>query len=251
MVRHSHSQWLNVLSELGLVGFVLFVVAIGGLVVAALGRLRQDRTDPERSLLAACQAAVVVFVVHMSIDWDWDMAAITVAFLLLTGVTAAYARDRAAATRRGIGPPLLIDLHRRRLPRLLASAALVLLALSWTLPYLSQRATQSAVDEASRGHVGQAAAAARRAHGLDPVAVDPLLALAAAQSQGGNVKGAAATLADAVRLQPDNYLPYYQMGLLQLDGFGDKAAAARWFAKALQLNPREPAVLYSMHGLTG
>ena len=33
---HTHNQWINVLSELGLVGLVLFVVAVGGLLVAAL-----------------------------------------------------------------------------------------------------------------------------------------------------------------------------------------------------------------------
>ena len=75
VVMHSHSQWLNVLSELGIVGFVLFAVAIGGLVVAACARLFADRADPHRGLAASCQAAIIAFVVHISLDWDWDMAA--------------------------------------------------------------------------------------------------------------------------------------------------------------------------------
>ena len=100
VVKHSHGQWLNLLTELGLVGFALFVVAIGGLMAAAFSRALRDRRDPHRSLLAACQAAIGAFVVHMSIDWDWDMAAITVAFLLLAGVSAAYVRDRGAWSER-------------------------------------------------------------------------------------------------------------------------------------------------------
>ncbi len=48
VAKHSHSQWLDVLTELGVVGFVLFALAIGGLVAAAFGRLFRDRRDPHR-----------------------------------------------------------------------------------------------------------------------------------------------------------------------------------------------------------
>ena len=44
--KHSHSQWLNVLTELGVVGFALFLVAVGGLLVAVFRRARRDRDDP-------------------------------------------------------------------------------------------------------------------------------------------------------------------------------------------------------------
>ena len=37
MVKHAHSQWFNVLSELGVVGLVLFVAAMVLFVVAAVG----------------------------------------------------------------------------------------------------------------------------------------------------------------------------------------------------------------------
>ena len=92
--KHSHSQWLNVLTELGVVGFALFLVAVCGLLVAVFRHAGRDRDDPCRSLLAACQAAIAAFVVHLSIDWGWDMASITLAFLLLAGVSASYVRDR-------------------------------------------------------------------------------------------------------------------------------------------------------------
>ncbi len=247
VVKHSHSEWLNVLSELGLVGFVLFVVAIGGLVVAAFGRLFKDRTDPERSLLAACQAAILVFVVHMSIDWDWDMAVITVAFLLLVGVAAAYVRQRgqavdavdpAASEAAGAAAPP----DRRPSPavRLLVTGLIALGAISWALPYLSQRAVSAAVDNASRGRLTQAAASAREAGRLDPLAVDPLLTLAAVQVRQRQATAARTTLDKAVHLQPRNYETYYQMGLLELDSFGQRTAATQWFLRALALNPLDP-----------
>ena len=234
VVKHSHNQWLNVLSELGLVGLVLFVVAVGGLVVAAFGRLFKDRTDPERSLLAACQAAIVVFVVHMSIDWDWDMAVITVAFLLLVGVAAAYVRQRgqagdAAAATPSRRPSLAV--------RLLVTGLVVFGAISWALPYLSQRATSGAVNAASRGRLTQAAASAREASRLDPLAVGPLITLALVQVQQRQATAARTTLDKAVHLQPRNYETYYQMGLLELNSFGRRSAATQWFRRALALNP--------------
>jgi O-antigen ligase len=235
VVHHSHSQWLNVLSELGLVGFVLFAVAIGGLVVAALGRLLKDRADPERSLLAGCQAAVVAFVVHMSIDWDWDMAVITLAFLLLAGAAAGYVRqrDRADAEAAPSVPPRRLSLA----ARILITGLVVLGAVAWGLPYLSQHAALAAVDDASLGRLTQAASSARRAGRLDPLAVDPLITLALVQVEQRHAPAARQTLERAVRLQPRNYEPYYQMGLLELNSFGDQAAATQWFRRALALDP--------------
>lgn len=96
-VKHAHSQWFNTLSELGVVGLALltaFVLALAAAVVRSLVRLRRDR---ERGLLAACFAAGVGFVFHISGDWDWDMAAATLAFLLLT-VTAAVYRGASRPT---------------------------------------------------------------------------------------------------------------------------------------------------------
>jgi hypothetical protein len=250
VVKHSHSEWLNVMSELGLVGLVLFVVAIGGLVVAAFGRLFKDRTDPERSLLAACQAAIAVFVVHMSIDWDWDMAAITVAFLLLVGVTAAYVRERGRIA--GAADPPASEgetadsappTPTRRLSlsmRLLVTGLVAAGVISWALPYLSQRAASAAVDDASRGHFAQAAASAREAGRLDPLAVDPLITLAVVQAQQHQATAARSTLEKAMRLQPRNYAAYYQMGLLVLNSSGQKAEATQWFRRALALNPLDP-----------
>lgn len=252
VVKHSHSQWLNVMSELGLIGLVLFVVAIGGLVVAAFGRLFKDRTDPERSLLAGCQAAILVFVVHMSMDWDWDMAVITVAFLLLVGVAAAYVKERGRigdaagpATSDGEAADPALPAPTRRLSlsmRLLVTGLVAVGVISWALPFLSQRAALAAVDDASRGRLAQAATSARKASRLDPLAVDPLITLALVQAQQHQPTAARSTLDKAVRLQPHNYSGYYQMGLLMLNGFGRRDEAVRWFRRALALDPLDPVI---------
>ncbi|HSL95558.1 MAG TPA: O-antigen ligase family protein, partial [Thermoleophilia bacterium] len=94
VVRHAHSQWLNVLSELGWIGLTLFVSAIALFVVAAFRRMTRDRGDPERPLLAALQAGVIAFVVHISWDWDWDMAVAGSVFFLFAAAAAAFLTTR-------------------------------------------------------------------------------------------------------------------------------------------------------------
>ena len=243
VVKHAHDQWVNVLSETGIVGFVLFVLAVGGLLVAALRPLGRTARDADRGLLAALQAASVAFVAHISIDWDWDMAAAALAFLLLAGVAAAYVRGRRAPVT--VAAPASGLTARRRAhdlrfgiaSRVLATGVLILLAVSVVAPYLSSRALSRAVGLAGNEHIASAATQARRAHRLDPLAVDPLFTLALVEQQQGRAAAALATLEQAVRLQPQNYLTYYQLGVMQLDVLGQRAQAAASLRRALALNP--------------
>ncbi len=100
VVKHAHSQWFNVLSELGVVGLVLFVLALVLFVAAAVGNPFARRDDPLHPLLVALQVSAVAFLVHMSWDWDWDMAAAgTLAFVFLAAA-ASYRATRAAEDRR-------------------------------------------------------------------------------------------------------------------------------------------------------
>ena len=272
VVRHAHDQWVNVLSELGLVGLVLFVVALGGLLAAALRPVGRAARDADRGLLAALQAAAVAFVAHMTIDWDWDMAAAALVFLLFAGVAAAYVRHRRAecaaaalapaapaqtggpadeaAPASADGPATPPAPGARRGParwagelrlgtagRALATGVLVLVALSFAAPYLSERALSRALDLSGAGHTAEAAAQARHAHRLDPLAVDPLFTLALVEQQQGRASAALATLEQAVRLQPRNYLTFYQLGVMQLDVFGQRTQAAASLRRALALNP--------------
>jgi tetratricopeptide (TPR) repeat protein len=252
VVKHAHNQWLNVLSELGLVGLGLFVVAIGAFVVAALRRLLSDRGDVDRSLLAALQAAALAFVIHMSWDWDWDMAAATLVFLLFAGTAASYlgARGRAHALPDAQSRELGTDRGYGWTMRALVSGLLVLILASWALPYLSQRAYSAALLASGNGRTSVAEGDARRAHRLDPLAVDPLITLALVQQQLGEGQVALATLDQATRLQPQNYDVYYQRGLLYMNVLGDYSAAEQQFRIALRLNPHDGLTTTELQLLT-
>ena len=273
VVKHAHSQWINVLSELGVAGLLLFATAILGLFAAAVRSLWRQRAHAERSLLAACFAAALAFAVHMSVDWDWDMAAATTAFLLLLTVVAAFSPAATvpsaavpaedgdpAVTPNGAAaedadpeagadaPAVAVAQAPRRLPVpavLLACGLPLLMAASWMFPYLAARAEAQAVSQADQ-HPVAAAASARRAHSLDPLAVDALFTLSQIQQGDGRPAAALATLRRAARLQPDNYNVHYNLGILLATALHRNAAAADQFRLALALNPLDGASVYAL-----
>jgi hypothetical protein len=100
VVKHAHSQWFNVLSELGVVGLALFIAAVVLFVVAAVGNPFARRDDALHPLLVSLQVGAVAFFVHMSWDWDWDMAVVGLLAFVFIAVAASYRATRAADDRR-------------------------------------------------------------------------------------------------------------------------------------------------------
>ena len=253
VVKHAHSEWINSLSETGIVGLTFLVAALGVLLVCVFRRLRRDRGDPRRSLVAAMQAACLAFVLHLTWDWTWDMAAVGVTFLLMAGTVSAYLSGRGEAAAE----PATADVRPApgaRAPslglRALFCGVVVLLMVSWLLPYLGDRAEAQAAAAAGRGQLTAAAAAARRSHSYDPLAVDPLITLALVQQQQGQPSQALATLYSAQRLQPQNYRVHQQIGMLLINAFGNNAAGVAQLRAALALNPYDVLLRLQMQAAT-
>ena len=255
-VKHAHSQWFNVLSELGTVGLGLFAAAMALFITAAVRNPFTDRRDPLRPLLVALQAGMVAFVVHISWDWDWDMAAIGMVFFLFAAACSSYLATRAADRRRHVAVAAPEDVvaapEEASLPaRTVATVALVLLAASWLVPYLSAREESAALAAAGDGDTAVALSHARRAASLDPLAVDPLITESLVLQQQGRNGEALAVLEKAALLQPDNYQVFYHQGVLLLQAFGRKQAAIAALRRALALNPLDDASRFELELATG
>lgn len=98
-VRNAHSLELETLGELGLVGAALLLAFLGSIVLAAVrSRLRPGGLGRGRT--AAVAAAVAVWLVHSSVDWDWQMPAVTGLALLLAAPLFPYGRVRRRRTDR-------------------------------------------------------------------------------------------------------------------------------------------------------
>jgi len=82
----AHSLYLELLSELGLVGLALLGLALVPPLLPAF-----------RGVDAAAAGGYVAFLVHAALDWDWELPAVTVAGLLC-GATLLV-RERASSER--------------------------------------------------------------------------------------------------------------------------------------------------------
>jgi len=90
--RDTHSIEVEMAAELGIVGLLAFATMVGGAAGAARRALQR-----RPALAAGGVAACVVWLVHASIDWDWQLPAVTLPAIALTGALIALAEDRAAA----------------------------------------------------------------------------------------------------------------------------------------------------------
>jgi hypothetical protein len=94
--RDVHSLYLEVLSELGIVGGLLLLAFVGATIAGiVVTRRRPGALGPGAA--AAVGAAWATWLVHAGIDWDWQMPALTLLALML--VATVLARNDAAAAR--------------------------------------------------------------------------------------------------------------------------------------------------------
>jgi hypothetical protein len=79
-VRDTHSLELEMAAELGVVGLLGLAIMVGGVAVAA-GRALRHRPEPAAG---AC-AATLAWFLHASIDWDWQLPAVSLPAIVLAG----------------------------------------------------------------------------------------------------------------------------------------------------------------------
>jgi len=79
-VRDVHSLELEQLAELGLPGLLAFALLLAGGGLAARDALRRDP-----AAAAGVTAATLAWLLHASIDWDWQLPAVSLPALIMTG----------------------------------------------------------------------------------------------------------------------------------------------------------------------
>jgi hypothetical protein len=79
-VRDVHSLEIEVAAELGLAGLIALGLLIGGVALAAGAALARDPAHA-----AGATAATLTWLLHASIDWDWQLPAVTLPAIALAG----------------------------------------------------------------------------------------------------------------------------------------------------------------------
>jgi O-antigen ligase len=87
-VKDTHSLEIEMAAELGLVGLLALALFIAGVAAAARTALRRHPTAA-----AGPAAATLAFFLHASIDWDWQLPAVTLPAIVLAGALVALSED--------------------------------------------------------------------------------------------------------------------------------------------------------------
>jgi O-Antigen ligase/Tetratricopeptide repeat len=207
-VRDAHNLYIETLAELGPFGLAL-LVAILALPLAAGLRSR------DRPLVFAAFGAYVAFVLHVAVDWDWEIAAVTLAALLC-----------GAALLATPGRPLGV------LGRRAALAGAAVLAATGVYTIASQLPLKHLRSAAARGDWPAAQRAASRASALAPWSAQPWLTLGEADLKAGRLPEARDALLKAVAKSPKDWTAWADLAEAT---WGPERAHA--LARAAALNP--------------
>jgi O-antigen ligase len=190
-VDEPHNVPLQFLTETGIVGLLLYVLALGA---AGVGIVAARRRAPagERAAVTALGVGAAAFAVHMIVDKDWNYVATCGPLLLVAAVLANAPRGDAVVARP-------------RRPLLALGALAVALAAIYSLaaPWLSQRALASAAS----------VSAVKRAHSYDPLSTAALSEWAAFEDAIGNTAHAEQLYRKEVSLEPLNSETWYDLGV--------------------------------------
>jgi O-antigen ligase len=89
-VRDVHSLEIEMAVELGIVGLIALALLIGGIAAAAAGALRRHRSEA-----AGASAALLAWLISASIDWHWQLPAVSLPAIVLSGMLIVLAEAPA------------------------------------------------------------------------------------------------------------------------------------------------------------
>jgi hypothetical protein len=218
-VRDAHSLYLETLAELGPVGLVLVLL----LLAVPLAACVRARRSP---LVPGIAGAIVVYAVHASVDWDWEVSVLGVVVIGL-GVAAIAAGDEPRLRAR-------VPTTALRVSTATGAAILAVLALAGLAGNRASAASDSA---AADGKLVQAANDASRAQRLMPWSPQPWSQLGNAQLAAGDVAAAHSSFEHEVRLDRGNWNAW-----LDLARASPPRARAADLRVATHLNPLSPEI---------
>jgi hypothetical protein len=235
-VRQPHSIELQLLGELGLVGGLAFATFAGAVLYAALSRRRWGGPAAHaHHVRVAALGVFVVWLVHTSVDWLWNLPGMTALALLAAGLLLSR-----PLPEDGPGPRLTRSDPRRALATLLVLVAVAGVAASLGRHYGATRYRERATDELAQDPRA-ARDDARHALELNRHDMEAYYVLAAAEARFDRYDRARRVLLAATGEERFNYVPWVLLGDLATRR-GDIRTARQDYERAKELNPYDPLI---------
>ena len=200
-----HNLPLQVLTETGIVGLALFVLASAALLRGTLRRRGHE---------LALALILPAYLLHSLIDIDWDFVAVSAPAFLAAGALSGGLEVRRVSP----------------FASLVAAGAALLAFGVLLLPWLGHRWSDEAEAKTS-------ARVAKRSRSVDPLLVEPLWTLALAAEVRGEPFLARAYYEEATRVQPQNAQTWLYSGRFELEN-GCARHALTAFYRFVALDPK-------------
>jgi hypothetical protein len=218
ITQEPHSMPMQLLTELGLAGFVLAAVATFGVLRVARSVARQVADDHEARVALAFVPALAIL--HALVDLDWALIAVDGIAIFVAGALVGLASP---------GPA-------RRRARLVPAAAVAVVALAAAYSAGAPLLARGQLDRTATDPLA-AASAGRLAHSYDPLLLAALLREASAAHLRGQDGDAQDYYLQATRLEPENPLPWTELGLFDWHVVRDVCSAYQAFNRAYTEDP--------------
>jgi tetratricopeptide (TPR) repeat protein len=232
-VLQPHSIELQMAAELGVGGVVALLVFASGVLGAGFAR-RGTLAAQDRFIRVAALGMFTAWFVDTSVDWLYDIPGLTGMAMLAAGLLVVPAVQVRRRRSLAVGGRLLF---------VGGLAALALLAASVGRQYAAGRYLTDGTGQIASSPQ-KAIGTLRTAAQLDPYSLNVLYGLAAAYARQNDYRQARNALLVASGREPHNYVPPALLGDLAMRR-ADYRLAAREYARAAQLDPRDPQLAQS------
>lgn len=247
----THSLEFRLLAQTGIVGTLLFT----GFMVCALWlaiRARRQREDASAAAIAgAGMLALAVWLIHGSIDWFWEMPALSGPALGFLAMAAALRPPpEAAAPERAVGAAptrarrAAVAAAMRIGGPVAGAVALVAAVVVLGIPYLAVRYTSIGADAGAR-HPRAALAAFATASRLNPLSSVPDRMAGVVALQAGEPGVAQQRFARSISREPGGWFAWLGAGLAASEQ-GHVALAREYFARAHAIDDTRPVIALAL-----
>jgi hypothetical protein len=247
--RYPHSIFFRVLSQLGVIGLVLFGTVVW-LALRAVRRALRRCDAVTAGLGVAALAASATWTFHGLGDWLWEFPALGILGVGLLGVAMRVSREPGPADPADEAAVALASPYDELSPlrgpawspgrRAALGLAALAAAVSFALPGIAARYTSAAYDDFAKDPA-KTLARLERASDLDPLSAEPLLAKGLIAQRLGLPAVARDALQRATDREPQNWFAHFELALVE-GASGHPAAAQASLMRAAALNPRQPLI---------